>query len=148
MRSANPYLNFNGNTYEAFKFYRSVFGGEFAAVLRFSDFGTDTMGASSAEREKIAHIALSVGDSMLMGTDVLSGMPQAQFGTNFLIALSPESAEETHRAFGELSADGDVLMPLQKTGWSELHGHCRDRFGVQWILDYTGNVKFDLPRHS
>jgi len=145
MKNANPYLNFNGNTEQAFQFYRSVFGGEFAAVLKFGDFGPDAMGVPAAEREKIAHIALSIGDSMLMGTDVVSGMPQAQFGTNFLIAVSPESAEETHKAFRGLSAGGEVLMPLQAVEWSELHGHCRDKFGVQWILDYTGNVKFELP---
>ena len=29
-----------------------------------------------------------------------------------------------------------------------MHGHCRDRFGVQWILDYTGDVKFELPSQS
>ena len=28
MKSANPYLNFKGNTEEAFNFYKAVFGGE------------------------------------------------------------------------------------------------------------------------
>ena len=35
MLAVNPYLNFNGNTEEAFNFYKSVFGGEFAMVQRF-----------------------------------------------------------------------------------------------------------------
>ncbi|MFD2247480.1 hypothetical protein [Pontibacter ruber] len=37
MATINPYLNFAGNTEEAFTFYRSVFGGEFLMLLRFRD---------------------------------------------------------------------------------------------------------------
>src|SRR5215510_7846650 len=37
MPTINPYLNFPGTTEEAFNFYKSVFGGEFAAFQRFSD---------------------------------------------------------------------------------------------------------------
>jgi len=37
MPKLNVYLNFAGNTEEAFKFYRSVFGGEFAGTTRFKD---------------------------------------------------------------------------------------------------------------
>ena len=31
----NPYINFDGNAEEAFKFYKSVLGGDFAVVMRF-----------------------------------------------------------------------------------------------------------------
>ena len=37
MALINPHINFNGNAEEAFTFYESVFGGEFAAVIRFKD---------------------------------------------------------------------------------------------------------------
>ena len=37
MKAVNPYLNFNGNTEEAFNFYKSVFGGEFRMVMRMKD---------------------------------------------------------------------------------------------------------------
>jgi predicted enzyme related to lactoylglutathione lyase len=32
MAQINPWINFNGNAKEAFDFYQSVFGGEFAKV--------------------------------------------------------------------------------------------------------------------
>jgi hypothetical protein len=41
MASANPYLNFSGNCLEAFEFYKSVLGGEFSGVNRFSDMPSD-----------------------------------------------------------------------------------------------------------
>ena len=73
MEAANPYLNFNGNTEEAFEFYRSVFGGEFAMVLRYKDFPANAMGVAEGELDKIAHIALPLGKgNMLMGTDVIA----------------------------------------------------------------------------
>ena len=37
MAGLNTYLNFKGNTEEAFNFYKSVFGGEFQVFSRFKD---------------------------------------------------------------------------------------------------------------
>ena len=38
MKSINPYLNFPGNTEEAFNFYKKVFGGDFlGGIFRFKD---------------------------------------------------------------------------------------------------------------
>ena len=33
-------------------------------------------------------------------------------------------------------------MPLQATQWAELYGICTDKFGVQWMVNYTGAVTF------
>ena len=40
MALINPHINFNGNAEEAFNFYKSVFGGEFAKVIRFKDIAS------------------------------------------------------------------------------------------------------------
>ena len=40
MRTINPWINFNGNAEEAFTFYKSVFGGEFAKIIRFKDLAS------------------------------------------------------------------------------------------------------------
>ena len=37
MAQINPYLIFNGNCEEAFTFYKSVFGGEFALMSKYKD---------------------------------------------------------------------------------------------------------------
>jgi PhnB protein len=146
MKFANPYLNFPGNTEEAFDFYRSVFGGEFPMVLRFRDFPDNEMGVPDEELDRIAHIALPLGESMLMGTDVVASDTPVRMGNNFYIVLNAESAEEADRVFDALADAGSVEMPLQRTEWSEKYGMCTDRFGVQWMMDYTGSVEFRPPQ--
>lgn len=144
MKAVNPYLNFPGNTEEAFNFYKSVFGGEFLGVTRFKDFqGMGDM--SESDRNKIGHIALPLGnDNILMGTDALASMGQSlTVGNNVSIALEAESAEEAERLFNGLSAGGDVEMPLQKTEWAEKYGSLTDQFGIHWQLNLTGDVQFE-----
>jgi len=144
VKAANPYLNFQGNTEEAFEFYRSVFGGEFLAVMRYKDFPELAMEVPAEERELIAHIALAIGDSMIMGTDSLESMGQTlTVGNNFYITIEPESREEAEAVFAVLAQGGVVGMPLQATEWAELHGNCTDRFGVQWMVDYSGSDQAD-----
>ena len=144
MKSVSPYLNFKGNTLEAFEFYKSVFGGEFLAVLRFRDFQDNGMGVAEKDLDKLAHIALPLGPhAMLMGTDVVDAMPAGfAVGTNVYIHLEPESAEEADRLFTALGAGGTVQMPLQATPWAEKYGSVIDRFGVQWMVNYAGSVQF------
>jgi PhnB protein len=143
MKSVNPYLNFPGNTEEAFDFYRSVFGGEFQAVVRFRDFGDNGMGAPERDLDKIAHIALPIGSGLLMATDVLESWHRPlTVGNNYYITLEPETADEADRLFSALSAGGETEMPLQPTEWAEKYGSCIDRFGVQWMVSYTGTVQF------
>lgn len=144
MKAANPYLYFNGNTEEAFAFYKSVFGGEFEAVIRFRDFGDNAMGIPEDDLDKIAHIALSLGPAnMLMATDHLRSFPESfKPGNSFSIVLDPESTEEAERLFEALSTGGKVKEPLRKTEWAEKHGQCEDRFGIRWMVNYTGSVQF------
>jgi len=143
MKAANPYLNFKGNTEEAFNFYRSVFGEEFEVLLRFRDFGDNEMGIAEKDLDKIAHVALRLGQSMLMGTDVVDSMPMTFTpGNNFYIALSPENADEADALFGKLAEGGTIEMPLQVTAWAEKYGSLVDKYGVQWMVSYEGAVRF------
>jgi PhnB protein len=144
MISVNPYLNFKGNTEEAFHFYRKVFGGEFVSLIRFRDFPDNGMGVAEAELDKIAHIALPLGPhSLIMATDVVNswGRPSTQ-GNNFYINLEVESIEEGERIFNALNQGGKVEMPLQATEWAECYGICHDKFGVQWMVNFTGGKNF------
>lgn len=148
MKSVNPYLNFNGNTEEAFTFYQSVFGGDFPVVVRFKDL--DDVNVPEEERDQIAHIALPLGPNhMLMGTDVLESDDRTlTIGNNFSITISAESAEEAANLFEALSDGGQVEMPLQETDWAEQFGHCVDKFGVRWMIDYTGAKEFDAQQNG
>ena len=137
MATINPYLNFLGNTEEAFNFYKSVFGGEFIMLQRFKDTPeADKM--AKEDGEKIMHIALAVGNgTILMATDALEAFGQKiNFGNNIYISLTAESKEEADKLFKGLSADGKIEMPLQDTFWGAYFGSWADKFGVQWMVNY------------
>lgn len=138
--SLNPYLTFDGNCGEAFDFYKSVFGGDFAMRSTFAD-GPPEMGVKEEEQDRIMHVSLPVGDSMLMGSDTASGHggPFIE-GTNFSITYNPKSKEDADAIFGKLKNGGDEIMGMQETFWGAYFGMCKDRFGIQWM------VNFDLGR--
>jgi len=138
MPAVNTYLNFNGNTEEAFNFYKSVFGGEFAVIQRFKE--TPHAGEIPAdEQDKIMHVALPIGNNMLMGTDVLNSMPKVTNGTAYSIAISPDSEEQAKQLFDGLAKGGQVTMPLEKMFWGALFGMVTDKFGIQWMINYDYN---------
>lgn len=141
--AVHPYLNFPGNTEQAFRFYQSVFGGELNLV-RFGDFPDNAMGVPDEELDKIANAALPLGNgSMLMATDAVSSMGQElEKGNDFSITLDASTADDAERLFEALSEGGAVEMPLGPTPWAERYGMFQDRFGVRWMINYRGNVEF------
>ena len=155
MAIINPYLNFAGNTEEAFNFYKSVFGGEFIVFQRYKDMPKDANqeaqeGASQSQQitakdaEKVLHVALPVGKSnILMGSDCPESMAKSIImGTNVSLSLNTDSEEETERLFKALSEDGVVKMPLAKTFWNAYFGMCTDKFGINWMVNFDyGQVK-------
>jgi PhnB protein len=144
MNGVYPYLLFDGNAEEAFRFYRSVFGGEFEVFVRFRDMGGGPPGASAAELERVAHVSLPLGNGhILMASDNLPSMGHTlAVGNNFNISIAPESGAEATRLFEGLAQGGKIEMPLQQTQWAEKFGSCTDRFGVHWMVSYAGNVQF------
>jgi len=142
MTSINPYLNFPGNTEEAFNFYKSVFGGEFITLQRFQD--TPVAGnIPEKDKSKIMHVALPIGKgNVLMATDALESLGQKlAIGNNMYITIQPESREEAERLFKELSAGGRVEMPLEDMFWGAYYGSFRDKFGIQWMINYDKQQK-------
>ena len=141
MPALNPYLNFLGNTEDAFNFYKSVFGGEFAMIMRFSDTEHGT-NLPDEDKGKIMHIALPVGSNMLMGTDCLTSMGQTlNFGNNFSISVHGDSLEHAQALFDGLSAGGNLIVPFKKEFWGDYFGNFFDKFGVQWMVNYR-----DIPK--
>jgi PhnB protein len=137
MTSYHPYLNFNGNTEEAFNFYKSVFGGEFLALQRFHDV-PDSGNIPEHLKDKVMHVSLPLGGgTVLMGTDALEELGQIiTFGNNNYISINTESKEEADRLFQGLSKDGKIEMPIADTFWGAYFGMFADKFGVQWMVNY------------
>ena len=139
MTKLNTYLNFAGNTEEAFNFYRSVFGGEFTAIVRFKDMPMEGVDLPEAEKRKIMYIGLPIGkDNLLMATDVLESLGQKLVrGNSVHISVHPESKEEAGRIFRALAAGGAVEMPIADQPWGSYYGSLTDSFGVQWMVNYS-----------
>ncbi len=134
----NVYVNFAGNTEEAFNFYRSVFGGEFTRVVRFKDMPMEGVTIPKADENRIMHIGLPIGkDNVLMASDALESLGQKLTqGNNFYISVHPESKEEADRIFNALSAGGTVEMPMADQPWGDYYGSLEDKFGVRWMVNY------------
>ena len=134
--SLNTYLTFDGNCREAFEFYRSVFGGEFTEFQTFGD-GPPDMPVAEEEKNRVMHVALPIGASVLMGSDTSSFAPPYAAGNNFSLSIDVESRERCDELFAKLSAGGSVIMPLQDQFWGSYFGQCADRLGVNWMVSHT-----------
>ena len=142
MARVSTYLNFSRNTEEVFKFYRSVFGGEFerGGISRFKDIPHAEGMPPIAEKDKnlVMHVELKIcGGHHLMGTDAPESMGFiVNFGNNAHINLELDTKAETTRLFNALSAGGKVTQELQDMFWGAYYGSCTDKFGVQWMFNF------------
>ena len=143
MASINPYIHFNGNAEEAFTFYKSVFGGDFATILRFKDMNFEGSPNSDKEAEKIMHIALPIGKhNVLMGSDTPEQLGKhSEMETRSKISISAESKEEADKLFNGLSAGGQIEMPIADSPWGSYFGMFRDKYGIEWMVDFDQNYK-------
>ncbi len=137
MALINPHINFNGNAEEAFNFYKSVFGGEFAKIIRFKDISSPEYPVAENEANKIMHIALPIGENILMANDVPESMGQVNENENrSKISISTKSREEADKLFSGLSAGGNIEVPISDSPWGSYFGMFRDKFGIEWMVDF------------
>lgn len=149
MARINPYLNFNGNAEEAFTFYKSVFGGEFAKIMRFKDLSSPDFTVAENEANKIMHIALPIGNNILMASDIPEIMGRVNENENRnKISISAESKEEADKLFKGLSEGGKIEMPISNSPWGSYFGMFRDKYGIEWMVDYDPKYKGQLLRRK
>jgi PhnB protein len=140
MTRVSTYLNFMGNTEEAFHFYRSVFGTEFLGpIFRIGDMPSDPsmVPLSDAEKNLVMHIELPIlGGHVLMATDMLESQGhELRTGNNVTINLELEDRAETERLFRDLAEGGSDVFGLQDMPWGAYWGTCADRYGVRWMFN-------------
>lgn len=137
MAQLSPYLTFNGNCLEAFNFYKSAFGGEFATVMTYGQVPASEDNPGTADPNKIIHISLPISkETAIMGCDMPAAYGQAIFGSNFNISVNAASREEADHLFAALSTGGKVVMPMADTFWGAWFGMCTDPFGIQWMISH------------
>ena len=137
MAQINPHINFNGNAEEAFTFYKSVFGGEFAIIMRFKDISSPEFPVAENDANKIMHIALPIGKNLLMANDVPESMGRTNENENrSKISISAESKEEADKLFNGLSVGGQIEAPIGDSPWGSYFGMFRDKYGIEWMVDF------------
>lgn len=141
MITLNPYLIFKDNCEEAFDFYKLLFGGEFLYIGRYKDIPqADRQLFPISSDEKIMHVSLHINTkTILMGCDSIETFEQSTTAlvNNFYLYISTNSQEEAYRIFNELSAEGKIIMPIDRTFWSTHYGMVTDKFGVHWKITFT-----------
>ena len=128
----NPYLTFNGQCEEAFKFYEKVLNGK---ILFMMKNGESPMADKTPadQRNRIMHATLQIGDKTIMGADA-----PPQFYTKpggFSVSISVNDPKEGERIFQALSQGGQVKIPFQKTFWAAGFGMFIDRFSIPWMVN-------------
>lgn len=138
MKAINPWINFNGNAEEAFYFYKSVFGGEFSKIIRFKELSSDEFPVSENEADKIMYISLPIGkNNVLIANDVPEIMGRTNENENrSKIAVNADTREEADKVFNGLSIGGTVEGPLSDTPWGTYTGMFRDKYGIEWIVEF------------
>ncbi|HKC68846.1 MAG TPA: VOC family protein [Bacteroidia bacterium] len=142
MAKTSIYLNFMGNTEEAFNFYKSVFKTEFSApMMRMKDAPMPPGAPPLSEKDAnaVLNVALPIlGGTIIQATDMMESMGHTlRVGNNTTICLEPDSREETERLFKLLSEGSTEVAPLQDMFWGAYWGCCLDKYGIRWMFNYA-----------
>ena len=145
MAQINPHINFNGNAEEAFNFYKSVFGGEFAMIIRFKEMSSAEFPVAEHEANKIMHIALPIGKNVLMANDVPESLGRVNENENrSKISVSAESREEADKIYSGLSVGGAIEMPIGDSPWGSYFAMFRDKYGIEWMIDFDPKYNWQI----
>jgi PhnB protein len=132
----STYINFKGECEAAFRFYEQCLGGTLGPVFRYA--GTPFADQVPADwQDKVMHASLTLGSQVLMGADIAPDRYQEPKG--FSLSLQLKAPAEAERLFRQLSANGKILTPLEKTFWAERFGVVVDRFGMTWLINCDGS---------
>jgi PhnB protein len=145
MAQINPHINFNGNAEDALTFYKSVFGGEFARIIRLKDLSSPEFTVSENDANKIMHIALPIGKNILMANDVPESMgPTNENENRSKISISAESKKEADKLFNGLSVGGQIEVPIGDSPWGTYFGMFRDKYGIEWMVDFDPKYNWQI----
>jgi PhnB protein len=142
MARVSTYLNFMGNTEEAFTFYKKVFGTEFIGdIARMGDAPSNPgmPALTEAEQHLVMHVELPIlAGHVLMGTDMVESSGHAiRIGNNTTIMLEPDSRDDADALYSQLSEGGADSTGMIEMFWGAYWGVCLDRFGIRWMINVS-----------
>ncbi|MGH8161444.1 MAG: VOC family protein [Gammaproteobacteria bacterium] len=129
----NTYLFFDGNCKAAFRFYEKHLGGKIEILMTGADLPDGTEGMPADMRDRVMHVRMTLGDTVLMGSDARPGRHNKPQG--FDVSLTVDTPEEAERSFKALAENGEVKMPLEQTFFATRFGSLVDQFGIPWMVN-------------
>ncbi len=136
----HPYLNFEGKTEETVRFYENILGGKLTEIHRFGSMPQEGGSELTPEQKNLVmHVGLELPDGqMIMGSDMIEGMgPKRVEGNNFSISVHPDTKQEADRIFNALAEGGTINMPIADQFWGDYFGGVTDRFGINWMVNFS-----------
>ena len=134
MTQISAYLRFGGDCEEAMTFYQSCLGGDLHMQKVADSALADQMPPEM--RDRVIHATLVNGELSLMGSD-MAGPEGLIAGNTIALTIACDSEETLHTTYASLCADGDATFPPQKEFWGGIFGTLNDRYGIEWLLNYT-----------
>jgi PhnB protein len=128
----NPYLEFNGQCEEAFRFYERCFNGKIEMMLTHGE--SPMADKVPVEWHKaVMHARLNIGDRVVLGSDRPPQQYKAPQGISVFLGI--DDPAEAERVFRALEENGKVGMPLQETFWALRFGMVVDQYGIPWLIN-------------
>lgn len=131
------YLHFKDQATEAIAFYERVFKTEPAQIMTFGQMPhDDEHPVDGSIKDLVLNSNLKINDTNVMISDSPEGMtPPIVVGNNVALVYNAKTAEDASDIFQQLTNNGAVLLPLEKTFWAELYGMVKDQYGVMWHIN-------------
>jgi PhnB protein len=128
-----PYLNFEGKSEEAIKFYTHALGAQVQMLMRFKDSPEPPPpGCPTPNPENVMHAQIQVGETVVMLSDGRgTGNPKFE---GISLSLTVPTEADAEKAFNALANGGEVQMALAKTFFSARFGMVKDHFGIMWMV--------------
>lgn len=131
------FINFDGNCMEALQFYANVFKVEPQGVMQFKDAPVNPDYPIAQEHmDKVMYASFAIGNNNIMLSDDIMGT--LVNGNTITLTLGSKDKEALTTIFHELAREGTILMPIQKTFWSDVYGIVQDKFGIRWQVSHDG----------
>jgi PhnB protein len=127
----NTYLNFGGNCAEALRFYEQHLGAKIGMAMKFGDMPDPGL-APPGMKDAILHAQFTIGETAVMASDVQPDRWKPMRSAYLCLAVASDADAE--RTFKELSAGGEVFMPIQETFFATRFAQLRDKFGISWMI--------------
>ncbi|HMJ57357.1 MAG TPA: VOC family protein [Polyangiaceae bacterium] len=124
----NPYLNFDGHTEAAMKFYAEALNGK----LELFRFGDSPVPVPPDQKNRVMHALLKTEAMTIMASDTPATMVRSP-GNAVHLSLSFDNETEQQRVWDKLAAGGKVGEPLANQFFGRF-GTLTDKFGTSWMF--------------